>query len=274
MAAAAAEDDDFTPAAYLKAKKLEEAKLASSNKAADKERIQIGKEQTYLEQDALRASKKALETLQTTEELASKASDELQYQGTLLDEADTKIKLVDVNADANYKTAKNVKRQGHFLSFLYGRRAKIKGELDKEYALKQSEIDSKKLRHEVNKQAIDEHGMAAVSDIEDFSPAKSPLNLKAWSTGGKRTDTVSMFSSDVSSAVPVVVEIHKSETDKQIDENLDQIDSAVERLKIIGAHMAEEMDRQSLVMNSIDATREHTLGTLVRAQAKIEKYST
>jgi hypothetical protein len=197
----------------------------------------------------LRSTENALRTLQNTEKIAVKANEELVIQGEILDDANTKMSDVDRNAEENYKTAKAVKKHGHLLSFLYGRRAEKKAQIDKDYAEKKSALESKKLQHQVNQETLDEHGIDAL-------PSQSTTN------------------SDVAATKAMQERIFRNETDRQIDENLDAINLQVDHFKVLAAQMSEEMDRQNLTLESIDVTRQHTDQTLGRAAGKIQKYAT
>ena len=240
------DEDDFSAAGYLKAKKQETARLAAQQRTLDKDLIALEKQHSFLEQDALRSTKNALETIKTTEQVALKTNEELVIQGEILDDANRKMLDVDRNADENYKSAKKVKKHGHLFAFLYGRRAEQKSIIDREFQEKQQEIESKKLMHKVNQDQLDKHGTDALPE------------------GSSR---------DAASAKAMQDRTYRNETDRQIDENLDGINGAVDNIKILTAQMNEEMDRQQLTIDAIDATREHTGRTLDRATGKIQRYA-
>ena len=257
------EEDDFSPAAYLKAKRQEEVRLASADHSDDKELTQIEKEHSELEKDALCSTEKTLETLQQTEAVANKASDQLHLQGAILDEAEAKLKKVDANADENYKAAKKVKKHGHFLAFIFGRRAKVKGQIDKEYMEKQTEIEHKKSEHQLG---------TAIGAHDSQRAAEKGKEADGLTTAAAAEDFSSRAQAD-DPLQPSSDRVYRNETEQKIDENLEDIESAVDRLKVIGTQMGNEMDRQALTMDSIDATGKHTQTTLERAQEKIQRYA-
>jgi len=231
-------EDDFI-SEYLQQKAKQE-KGECSQLTEDQVEVQaLNQEYEQLEDEAVRSTRKALHQAHVTQDVGEKALTTLSKQTEKLASADSRSHEADRGAELNYATSKKVKKHGYIFGFspayfFHGKKSQV----DKKYAEEQAKIEAQKASigfYEEEHQKM---------EYEEAGKAKSK---------GKKN--------------------YKSEKDKEMYENLDQLDHVVSNLKLVSEDMNTELSKSENIMESIENTRQHAYGITVRAERKIEKFT-
>ena len=200
---------------------------------------ELHRECDQIEDESLASTRRALNQVMMTEEVGIKTAEKLRKQGDQLDHVYDIISKADESAVASRKDAKKVKKYNN----IFG-------------------IHFRNPLNRSHKNAEEEYHDAKGKKEEGLSKShRKPLEDMLSEHHSKR---------DQHPASPAK---YRSEKDREINENLDQIDNIVSNLKVITMDMNDEMDAHDIKMEAIDVVSNHVDVTIREAQAKIKKFT-
>ena len=231
--------DSLTRQKMQKAQAEKAAALAAAQNDPELEAILMQTKQ--VQKDTLTSTQSSVRMIKETVQTADKTSAKLKEQGEQLDRIDATARRADENAQESYKSAKDLHKYKGFLpvSIKNAFKGKDKKDKDRELARTQRDLDKQESRLEGKNQARDQL-------LRSNSPA-----------GGPKKDAPNLS---------------MDETERQIDDDLDEISAGLDHLKMTGLQMNDELNRQNVTINRIAATTEHTDYTISSANRKIQEF--
>lgn len=231
--------DEFTEA-FLRHRK---DKKQQQEEDLQKNLEELEQEHEELEDEALKSTRRALHQVMETEEVGIKTAEKLRQQGDKLDEVYGNINRADQNAVISRKDAKKVKKYNNICGIHF------RNPFNKTHRHAEEAYHEKKEKVESNLT------QSTRKPLEDVLLEKEIERAEESKSAAKESKK------------------YRNEKDKEITENLDQIDNVVGNLKIITKDMSEEIDSQDAKLEAIDVVGSHVDVTVRQAQAKIRKFA-
>jgi hypothetical protein len=232
------EDDEFSADALAKQRAAKKQADRAAQEAAmqeDPELAAILAETKVVQKDTLSSTQNSVRTIKETIGVADKTSTTLKQQGEQLDRIDEKAEHADVNATESYQSA----RELH----------KYKGLLP--ISIKNAFTGGKK-------------------KDEDAKLAK--LNKKLDKEESRIGKEAAGNQPSLASTPKTAADYGGDDTERQIDENLDEISAGLDHLQMQASSMNEELQKQNVTIKRVEATTEHTDYTLNSANRKIQEF--
>ena len=229
--------DDFATA-FIKKKKEKKRQQEEDDKKTTE---QLQQEHDQLEDDALESTRRALNQVMETEDTGIKTAQKLRQQGDQLDNIYATLSHTDANAIASRKDAKRVRKYNNICGIHFKNPFNKDHKRKEEMYQKERELADTKLKGSKRKDLDDvllEHELGKAQN------AKPQQAIK-----------------------------YKTEKDREIDENLDQIGNIVGNLKLISDDINEEIDAQDIKLEAIELVSNHADTNIREAQAKIRKFA-
>jgi len=237
-------DDDFTTG--LLAQRKEERERRDVEAAEDPEIAAMKTERNRLQDESLDASSRALRLARETEQTGAQTTEKLKRQGEQLKRTEELSNEANASADASHKSSKDLKKYNGWFAFRFPRfKKKSKKKDDEEYEKRKDEIEKDKMRIKAKRAGKGDLGDDIKDDFNDENDAE--------------------YSDQVAN-------LSKRDKDKQYEENLDGIHSAVKNLKQMSLEMNDELEEQDTTLRSIDNTTAHTSETLEKTNKNIQKF--
>lgn len=235
------DDEEFSMEALSKTQAERAARdREAARKAAqgDPELEAILLETKVVQKETLTSTQTSVRTLQQTITVADRTNEKLTAQGEQLDRIAETATRADMNADESYQHARDLRKYDGIIPV----------------SLKNMFTGSKKKHQDAEQEAARrefEKNRSTGSGESASAPARD-LNQQAAAPGPKKQ--------------------YADETEKEIDQNLDQISAGLAHLKATGLSMQEKMKEQEKTMKYIDETATHTDYVINSAGRKIKKY--
>lgn len=235
------DDDEFNAEALAKRRAEKAAATRAAQEAAmaeDPELAAILAETKTVQKDTLQSTQNSVRTLKETITVADKTSETLKQQGEQLDRIEEKAQKADVNATESYKDA----RELH----------KYKGLLP--VSLKNAFTGSKKKQEDERLQKTTRQldKQEARIDSGASRPSLSPRPKSPAKEHAKDSEY--------------------DQTERDINDNLDEMSAGLDHLQVQASSMGEEIQRQNVSVKRIDATTTHTDYTLNSANRKLQEF--
>lgn len=231
------DDDEFNPEMLAKRRAEKAAATRAAQQAAmaeDPELAAILSETKAVQKDTLQSTQNSVRTIKETIGVADKTSSTLKQQGEQLERIENKAEAADSNATDSYKNARELHKYKGLLP------VSIKNAFT---GGKKKQEDDKLAK--ANRQFDKQEGRI---DASSSRPSLSP----APKSGGK--------------------DYGGDDTERQIDENLDEISAGLDHLQAQASSMNEELQKQNVTIKRVEATTAHTDYTLNSANRKIQEF--
>lgn len=232
------DDDDFNPEMLAKQRAAKAAAERQAKEAAlneDPEMRELLMQTKAVQKDTLSSTQNSVRQIKETINVADSTSQKLKSQGEQLDRIDEKASSADANASDSYASARELHKYKGLIpvSLKNVFTGSKKKEEDERLAKTQKNLDKEEKR------------------IDKDHAANKPSLASTPKTSGD-------FGGD--------------ETERQIDENLNDISAGLDHLQMQANSMNEELQRQNTTIQRIEATTEHTDYTLNSANRKIQEF--
>lgn len=232
------DDDDFSADALAKQRAVKAAAAKQAQEAAmqdDPELRAVLMETKQVQKDTLVSTQNSVRTIKETIVVADKTAVTLKQQGEQLERIDEKAQAADSNAADSYQSARELHKYKGFIPI--SMKNIFTGAKKKEEDEKLAKMN-KKLNKEERKLGKDE---------ADKSPSLVDPASSAVDYGGDNTE-------------------------RNINENLDEISAGLDHLQMQAVGMNSELASQNVTVKRIEATTEHTDYTLNSANRKIQEF--
>lgn len=232
------DNEEFSQEAFTRRRADQEAKKKADLEAAineDPEIRALHMETKQVQKDTLVSTQNSVRAIKDTIVVADKTSSTLKDQGRQLDEVEKKATEADTNASDAYQSSRDLH--------------KYKGILP--VSIKNAFTGSKK-REEDSKLAKTTKKLDREEGRIDKQAEENKPNLAATPKGA--TD----YGGD--------------ESERQINENLDEISAGLDHLQMQATSMNEELNRQNVTIQKVQATTDHTDYTIKSADRKIQEF--
>lgn len=247
-------EEDLTSASFerYRAKKAEEeqkAKIARGELLdpalqGDEEYRQIKADITKTRFASLESTRKSVQVIKETEDIARNSMHKLREQTEQLSKMERDLVQTDENMATAYNSSKELKKYSGLIPIsiknIFGGKKKKQG--DAEYTKALKKLDKQEVQVEKDRLKGEEKMLKTVAELE-----------RPKSAGG-------------------VME-HSSEDDKierEIDENLEEVVDSVRKLKIMSMTMLNELDYQDKQIGRLTAAGDHVEHLLIRTTKKLE----
>lgn len=231
------DDEDFSAAAFSRAEKerklAQEAKIAAE---ADPEYRAILEKTRRAQADTVDSSDNAVRTLRETRKVSESTKTELDRQGEQLKQIKESADRADSNVTQAYENTRKIDKYSHFIPVMGLFSNSKKKKEDKALEKEQKHIDK-----DVERQA-----KAAQKDSKDLSPPNS-------SSAGPRRE----FSDD---------------SERRIDENLDEMSLHLRALKQDATYMQTSISDQDVDIRQIQARTTHTQNVMEISDKKLQRH--
>lgn len=208
-------------------------------------------ERDALEDDALIRTRRALATIKGTEGVAQETLSTLQSQGEQITSTERKAREMDANTQKNYIESKKVKKYGKFLNFsfttFFNRKKK---KIDRDFDDTILGIEST-----AQKDKIKQRERILTEQLQKEQKMRKELSKPR------------------AKEAEIAPAPEKTEKETEIDGNLRDISAVTKNLGKMALDMSDELDAQKVKISKIGALNKHAEATLVRSEAKIEKYT-
>jgi hypothetical protein len=232
------DDDDFSADALAKNRAAKAAEQRRAQEAAmqeDPELRAILMETKTVQKDTLVSTQNSVRTIKETIVVADKTSSTLNAQGEQLDRIENKAETADANATDSYASARELHKYKGFIPL----------SLKNTFTGGKKRDEDSKLKS-MNKKLDREEGRLD-REAETSKPNLAGTPKTAADSGG-------------------------DETERQINENLDEISAGLDHLQAQATSMNQELSRQNVSIKRVEATTEHTDYTINSANRKIQEF--